>query len=143
MKATKARFASIDEYIATFPKGRQKLLRQMRAVIRAAAPGAAETISYQMPAFRMNSTLVYFSALKNHIGFYPTGSGIAAFKRELSRYETTPGSVKFPVDEPLPVTLIRRIVKFRVAEDRKRATYTTAGTKSAKPRKSAAGKVRA
>jgi uncharacterized protein YdhG (YjbR/CyaY superfamily) len=109
--------SSIDEYIAAFPEDRQALLQQVRATIKAAAPGAEEKISYQMPAFAQKGILVYFAGLKDHIGFYPTGNGIAAFKDELSGYETTKGSVKFPVSEPLPLDLITRIVKFRVSEN--------------------------
>jgi uncharacterized protein YdhG (YjbR/CyaY superfamily) len=138
MKAINAGYTTTDEYIAMFPKDRQKLLKQMRATIRAAAPGSTEKISYQMPAFALRTTLVWFSSLKDDIGFYPTGSGIAAFKRELSKYETTTGSVKFPVDEPLPVALITKIVKYRVAEDRKGATKKSYAKKTSKPRKSAA-----
>ena len=108
MKSTSAGFTTIDEYIAMFPRDRQRLLKQVRATIRAAAPGATEKISYLMPAFAMRTTLVWFSSLKAHIGLYPTGSGITAFKRQLTRYETTPGSVKFPVDEPLPLDLSTR-----------------------------------
>jgi uncharacterized protein YdhG (YjbR/CyaY superfamily) len=137
MKDTSAGITTIDEYIATFPKDRQKLLKQMRATIKAAAPGATEKISYLMPALALRTTLVWFSGLKEHIGFYPTGSGIAAFKRELSKYETTAGSVKFPVDEPLPVGLITKIVKYRVAQDQKSVKKYTSAKKTAKPRKSA------
>ena len=142
MKSTSAGFTTIDEYIAMFPRDRQRLLKQVRATVRAAAPGATEKISYLMPAFAMRTTLVWFSSLKDHIGLYPTGSGITAFKHQLTRYETTPGSVKFPVDEPLPLDLITKIVRFRVAEDQKGAKYKAgkAKTKSktAKPRKSTA-----
>lgn len=121
MDQRKGGYQSIDEYIATFPEEMQALLEEVRATIRAAAPGAEERISYQMPAFAQNGNLVYFAALKNHIGLYPTGSGIEAFKGELSRYETTKGSVKFPINEPLPLDLISRIVRFRVAENLDRA----------------------
>jgi uncharacterized protein YdhG (YjbR/CyaY superfamily) len=121
MDEEKAAYNSIDEYIATFPADKQALLEEVRATIRAAAPGAEERISYQMPAFAQNGNLVYFSALKNHIGFYPTGSGIAAFKDELSGYETSKGSVKFPIGEPLPLDLISRIVRYRVAQNTENA----------------------
>src|SRR5436309_4319459 len=107
-------FSSIDEYIATFPEEKQVLLQAVRATIKAAAPDAEERISYQMPAFALNGNLVYFAALKNHIGFYPTSSGIEAFKDELSAYEGTKGAVRFPIDQPLPVDLISKIVQFRV-----------------------------
>jgi uncharacterized protein YdhG (YjbR/CyaY superfamily) len=121
MKGEKVDFASIDQYIANFPEEIQKTLQELRATIKAAAPGAEEKISYQMPAFALKGNLVYFAALKNHIGFYPTPSGITAFKDELSKYESSKGAVKFPLDKPLPLKLIRKIVKYRVAENLKNA----------------------
>jgi uncharacterized protein YdhG (YjbR/CyaY superfamily) len=121
MDTNKAGFTSIDEYIATFPEETQKILQELRAAIKAAAPGAEEKISYQMPAFALNGILVYFAALKNHIGFYPTSSGTQAFKQDLSKYEGSKGSIKFPIDQPLPLDLISKIVKFRVAENLKKA----------------------
>jgi uncharacterized protein YdhG (YjbR/CyaY superfamily) len=121
MEKKKAGFSSIDEYIETFPEDIQKKLRQVRTTVRAAAPDAEEKISYQMPTFTLNGNLVYFAAFKNHIGLYPTASGTAAFKRELAPYEGAKGSIRFPLDEPLPLKLITRIVKFRVAENRKKA----------------------
>jgi uncharacterized protein YdhG (YjbR/CyaY superfamily) len=117
MESSKGGYRSIDEYIAGFPADTQALLETVRAAIKAAAPGAEERISYQMPAFALHGNLVYFAALKNHIGFYPTGSGIEAFKDELSGYDVTKGSVKFPVNQPLPLDLIRRIVQFRVTQN--------------------------
>src|SRR5438477_8012896 len=114
-------FRSIDEYIATFPPDIQALLEAVRATIKASAPGAEERISYQMPAFALNGNLVYFGALKNHIGFYPTSSAIEAFEDELSMYEHTKGSVKFPVSQPLPLELISKIVRFRVSENLNKA----------------------
>lgn len=118
MKSAKAGFASIDEYIATFPEDIQKILQELRAAIKAAAPDAKEKISYQMPAFALKGNLVYFAAWKNHIGFYPASSGVReAFKDELSSFEGTSGSVHFPFDKPLPLKLIRDIVEFRVLED--------------------------
>ena len=117
MNQRKGGFSTIDEYIAGFPADTQALLETVRATIRAAAPGAEERISYQMPAFALHGNLVYFAALKDHIGFYPTGSGIEAFKDELSGYDVTKGSVKFPVNQPLPLDLIRRIVQFRVTQN--------------------------
>ena len=116
-----AGYTSVDEYIAAFPEDIQALLEAVRATIRAAAPDAEERISYQMPAFALEGNLVYFAALKHHIGFYPTSSGIAAFERELSRYKSSKGAVQFPLDEPLPLELISRIVRFRVAENHARA----------------------
>ena len=121
MESNKAGFVSIDEYIATFPEETQKILEQLRATIKAAAPDAEEKISYQMPTFALKGNLVHFAAHKNHIGFYPTPSGIQAFKHELSIYEGAKGSVQFPIDQPLPLELIGKIVKFRVAENLKNA----------------------
>jgi uncharacterized protein YdhG (YjbR/CyaY superfamily) len=121
MDRQKAGFRSIDEYIATFPEGIQALLQHVRATIRAAAPDAEERISYQMPTFALHGNLVHFAALKNHIGFYPTSSGVAAFKDELTAYVSTPGAIQFPLNQPLPLDLITRIVRFRVAENLDRA----------------------
>src|SRR2546423_5605675 len=115
------RWASMDAYIAAAPPDRRALLEQLRAAIRAAAPEAEETISYNMPAFAQNGTLVYFATMKNHIGFYPTASGIAAFQVELAAYAGTKGAVRFPLNRPLPVDLIQRIVRFRVEENRRQA----------------------
>jgi uncharacterized protein YdhG (YjbR/CyaY superfamily) len=119
MKTASTIPASIDAYIAGFPAGVQKTLQELRLVIRNAAPEAEEAISYQMPTFKLKGNLVHFAAYRNHIGFYPTPSGIAAFKEELSRYKWAKGSVQFPIDEPLPLTLITRIVVFRVQENLK------------------------
>ena len=107
---------TIDDYIARFPEDVQVALEKVRATVRKAAPKAEETISYQMPAFRQNDVLVYFAGWKTHIGFYPVPSAIKAFDKELSAYEGAKGSVKFPLDKPMPVGLISRIVKFRVKE---------------------------
>jgi uncharacterized protein YdhG (YjbR/CyaY superfamily) len=114
-------FRSIDEYIAAFPEDRQALLQAVRAAIKAAAPEAEERISYQMPTFAQHGNLVHFASNKGYIGFYPTPSAIAAFKDELSGYESSKGAVRFPVTQPLPLDLIRRIVEFRVAENLTRA----------------------
>lgn len=110
-------FQSIDDYIATFPEDIQPILKTLRATIKAAAPEATEKFSYQLPTFFLNGNLVHFAAFKNHIGFYPTPSGIEAFKEELSVYKGAKGSVQFPIDEPLPLELVSRIVQFRVAEN--------------------------
>ncbi len=117
MEKNKIGFTSIDEYIATFPKDIQKKLEEMRATIKAAAPEAEEKISYQMPTFFLKGNLVHFAAHTNHIGFYPTPSGIEAFKKELSIYEGAKGSVQFPLEKPLPLKLVSKIVKYRVAEN--------------------------
>lgn len=121
MDGNKASFTSIDEYIALFPPDIQEILQQMRATIHAAAPQAQEMISYQMPAFAQKGILVYFAARKDYIGFYPTSSGTEAFSQELSGYEYTKGTIKFPLDKPLPQDLITKIVKFRLAESLKKA----------------------
>ncbi len=110
-------FTSIDEYIQTFPEATQKRLKEMRSLIKAAAPEASEKISYQMPTFYLNGNLVHFAAFKNHIGFYPAPTGVAAFQDDLKAYKQGKGSVQFPLDEPLPVDLIRRIVAYRVEEN--------------------------
>ena len=124
------RFSSIDQYIATFPETTRVILESLRAAIHAASPEASETISYQMPAFAMNGILVYFAAHNNHIGFYPTASGMQAFAAELSAYETSKGAIRFPIEHPLPLDLISQIVKFRVAENFQRAQAKTAKRKS-------------
>lgn len=117
METNKTGFSSIDEYIATFPPYVQEKLEQMRATIRAAAPDAVEKVSYGMPTFALKGNLVHFGAFKTHIGFYPTPGGIEKFKDELAGYKSAKGSVQFPLDEPLPLDLVRRIVEFRVAEN--------------------------
>ncbi len=117
MEKSKTSFASIDEYIVTFPEEVQKKLEELRAVIKAAAPDAEEKISYQMPTFALKGNLVHFAAYKNHIGFYPTPSGIEEFKDELSAYEGAKGSIRFPLDKPIPYDLIAKIVAFRVKEN--------------------------
>jgi uncharacterized protein YdhG (YjbR/CyaY superfamily) len=111
---------NINEYIATFPEETQKLLEQLRLTIKEAAPEAEEVISYQMPAFRLNGILVYFAAYKNHIGFYPSGSGIANFKEEIQTFKNSKGTVQFPINNPLPIELISKIVKYRVNENLQR-----------------------
>ena len=109
--------ATIGEYIDGQPKAVQKLLRAVRATIRKAAPGAEEAISYRIPTFKQHGNLVHFAAFKHHIGFFPTASGIANFKKELSSYKWAKGSVQFPLEAPMPLNLIGRIVKFRVREN--------------------------
>ena len=112
---------STDDYIGQFPPKTQQILQEMRDLIRASAPGASETISYAMPTFDVNGRhLVHFAGYARHIGFYPIPSGMEAFKQELSRYKTGKGSVQFPLDQPLPRDLIRRIVEYRVEENQRR-----------------------
>jgi len=121
MEGNKITFESIDEYILQFPPKVQEILGVLRKVIKESAPDAAEKISYQMPTFTLHGNLVHFAAYKNHIGFYPTPSGIDAFKHELSEYKGAKGSVQFPIEKPLPYELISKIVKFRVSENIKQA----------------------
>ena len=116
MKNVRKPSGGIDDYISAFPAGTQKALREIRKAIQDAAPAAEETIKYGVPTFVLNGNLVHFAAFKNHVGFYPTPSGIAKFKDELSKYKSAKGSVQFPLDAPLPLRLIQRIVKFRVGE---------------------------
>lgn len=115
---TKTDFETIDEYISTFPEEVQKKLEKIRQTIHEAVPEAEEVISYQMPTFRLNKNLVHFAAHKNHIGFYPTPSGIEAFKSELAPYETAKGSAKFPLNQPIPYELIKKISIYRAEEDK-------------------------
>jgi uncharacterized protein YdhG (YjbR/CyaY superfamily) len=116
--ASRSIAGSIDEYIAGFPEETQTLLQELRELIRATAPDATETISYAIPTFDLNGRhLVHFAGYERHIGFYPVPSGMEAFKDELKPYKQGKGSVQFPLDEPLPTDLIRRIVVFRVEEN--------------------------
>ncbi|TDO28381.1 iron chaperone [Sediminibacterium goheungense] len=115
-------YENTDAYIADFTADKQRLLIQMRATIRKAAPKADEKISYGMPCFFQEGNLVYFAAMKNHIGFYPTSSGVANFTKELEGYITSKGAIQFPLDKPLPVKLITMIVKFRVLENLEKAS---------------------
>lgn len=105
-----------DAYIATFPATVQQQLQKLRNIIRKAAPGAQEVISYGMPAFALNKVLVYFAGYKAHIGFYPTGSGIKHFEHELNGFKWSKGAVQLPISGPLPTNLITRMVKWRVSE---------------------------
>lgn len=115
MNATK----DIDEYIGQFDLPVQALLNQMRAIIAEAAPDAKEVISYGMPAFKQKGVLVYFAAASKHIGFYPTGSGVAAFEEVLTElgYKFSKGAIQLPMDKPLPKDLIQKIVRFRILDD--------------------------
>jgi len=121
MEDNKVKFNSIDEYIGLYPSEIQDILTTLRKVIKESAPEATEKISYQMPTFAMHGNLVHFAAYKNHIGFYPAASGVAAFTDKLVEYKTSKGAIQFPIDKPLPYELIREIVQFRVDENRKRA----------------------
>lgn len=111
------KFDTVQAYIDSFPKETQKLLKQIRKTIKKTAPKAEEKISYGMPGYFLNGQLVFFAGYKNHIGFYATPTGHKEFKKELSVYKQGKGSVQFPIDKPLPLDLITRIVKFRVADN--------------------------
>jgi uncharacterized protein YdhG (YjbR/CyaY superfamily) len=121
MAAQKVAPSTIDEYIAQSPRKVQPVLRKLRVVIKEAAPEATERISYAMPGFHLNGMLVWFAPHDDYIGFYPTGEGIEAFKKELAAYKGTKGSAHFPLDEPMPYELIRKIVKYRVAQNLKKS----------------------
>lgn len=120
---------TIDDYIAGFPGGIQKTLSGLRRAIRAAAPAAVERIAYRMPALYLDGPLVYFAAFKDHISFFPTSSGVEAFRHELSPFEISKGTIRFPLGRPLPLKLIARIVRFRVAENRNAARLAAARKK--------------
>jgi uncharacterized protein YdhG (YjbR/CyaY superfamily) len=128
MKTTaNTKFKTVDEYLSAVPSTTRSILQKLRKTIKQAAPRAEEVISYNIPAFKLNGMLVYYAAHKDHIGFYPTPSGIEAFKKELSDYEGAKGSIKFPIDKPIPFDLVNKIVKFRVQENLRKA-----GTKEKK-----------
>jgi uncharacterized protein YdhG (YjbR/CyaY superfamily) len=121
MKTGQTAPKNIDEYIARFPPEIQEILQKIRLTIRKAAPKAEEAISYMMPTFKLHGNLVFFAAYKKHIGFYPAPRGNEAFKEELSAYEGGKGTIRFPLDKPIPYALISKIVKFRVKENLDRA----------------------
>ena len=112
-------FATIDEYIASFPTEIREILEKIRETIHKTVPDATEAIAYGIPTFRLNGNLVHFAAFKNHIGFFPTSSGIAAFRNELSSYTTSKGTVQFPLEKPVPYDLVEKIALYRAAENRK------------------------
>ena len=117
MAKSKKQLNTVDEYIAAFPKEVQDVLEKIRSTIRESAPKAEEAISYGIPAFILNGrSLVYFAAWKNHVGFYPTPSGIEAFKKELAPFKQEKGSVQFPLDKPISIGLVKKIVRYRVTE---------------------------
>ena len=121
VKTDVSRPDTIDMYVAQFPSNVQKILQKIRTIVQLAAPDAIEAIKYQIPTFVLNGNLVHFAAFANHIGFYPTSSGIDKFKNELSSYKSAKGSVQFPLDQAIPFSLIKKIVKFRVKESCKKA----------------------
>ncbi len=120
---------TIDTYISGFREDVQQILEEIRGVIKDAAPEAEEAIKYQIPTFVLNGNLVHFAAFQKHIGFYPTPSGIAQFKDALSAYSSAKGSVQFPLDSPIPYSLIKKIVKFRVKEARAKMAAKSRGRK--------------
>lgn len=124
---------TIDAYIAAFPEHVQVLLQKVRQAIREAAPQAEEAIKYRIPTYVLNGNLVHFAAYSKHVGFYPTPSAIARFGVELAAYATAKGSVQFPLDQPIPYDLIRRIVRFRVEETQQSAT--TANRDTSRPKR--------
>jgi len=136
MKAKSKRPETIDEYIADFPRNVQPLLEKVRTTIRKAAPGAEEAIKYGMPAFVLNGNLIYFAGYANHIGVYPGSRAIEVFEDELSRLETSKGTVRLPLDKPVPVGLIGKITKFCVKRNEERAN----SRKGAKAQRKAAKK---
>lgn len=113
----KLKYTSIDEYHEAFPAGVQALLDSIRQAIRQAAPQATETISYNIPTFKLKRNLVHYAAFTQHIGFYPAPSALAAFKKELGKYKNSKGAIQFPIDKPLPIPLIKKMVKFRLEEE--------------------------
>lgn len=130
MKSNTPHFASIDEYIATFPPDVQKVLEELRATVKAAAPEAKETISYNMPTFTLNGTyLIYFAGWKKHISVYPIPAGSEAFNKRISKYADRRGTVKFPLDEPIPFKLVTQMVKLQLANNVEKTSYRNKGDK--------------
>ncbi|MBN2086534.1 MAG: DUF1801 domain-containing protein [Anaerolineales bacterium] len=125
MKSAQKPSKEIDAYIKAYPKEVQIVLGKVRAVIRKAAPDAQEALKYGIPTFILNGNLVHFGGFAHHIGFYPTPSGTSTFKKELAPYAGAKGSIRFPLDKPIPYGLIAKIVKFRVKENRAKADSKT------------------
>lgn len=117
MSISKKTFKTIDEYIALFSKDVQNILKALRKAIKDVAPQAEEAIRYQIPTYKLNGNLVHFAAFKDHISFFPTSSGVEAFKEKLNSYKTSKGTIRFPLDEPIPFDLVKEIVRFRVKEN--------------------------
>ena len=126
VKSSKVDFKSIDEYIAAFPEATQKALEEIRAAIKAMFPDAEERISYKMPAFKLNGEyFIHFSAWKNHIGMYPIPAGNEAFQKQIEQYRSAKSSLNFPLDKPMPIKLIEKVIKFRISENLKDAKAKT------------------
>jgi uncharacterized protein YdhG (YjbR/CyaY superfamily) len=122
MKAGK-KFKTVDEYFSSIPTGPKEKLEGLRKAIKQAAPKAKEVISYNMPAFKFHGMVTFYAAYKTHIGFYPTASVISVFKKELEKYELAKGTVRFPLNKPLPLSLIKKIVKFKMSENLVKAEF--------------------
>lgn len=138
-----AAVSEVKDYLALYPPAIRRLLVKMREVVRKAAPGAEEVISYGLPTYKLNGTLLHFGAFKGHIGLYPGPAAIEEFAGELSPYECSKGAIRFPVDEPLPLTLVSRIVKHRIAQNlakQKRNSTAKATGKSAPEARVESGK---
>lgn len=116
MRSSKQKYQTMDDYIESFPKDIQKILEAVRKTIKESAPEAEEAISYQIPTFKLNGNLVHFAAFKNHIGVYPGSEAIKVFKKEFGFYKSSKGAVQFPIDKPMPLALIKKVVKYRVKE---------------------------
>lgn len=134
MENASGKFSTVAEYIALFPQSTQKLLKEVRKAIKEAAPQAEEMISYNMPGYKLDGMLVWFAGYKNHIGFYPKTAAINLLQKELSGYKTSKGAIQFPIDQPMPVELIKKIVSYRVKENTTLAKEK-AVLKKAKPAK--------
>ncbi|WP_276135128.1 iron chaperone [Polluticoccus soli] len=126
---TSLKFKTVDEYMRTVPEQALERAEEIRSIIKAAVPQAEEVISYNMPAYKLNSVLVYFAAYKGHIGFYPTASPMVVFKDELTKYKTSKGAIQFPLDKPIPKTLVKNIVKYRIDQDKEKAALKKAKKK--------------
>ena len=118
---TGIKFKTVNEYFSVLPLNTRSILEDVRKIIKLAAPQAAEVISYNMPAFKLNRVLVYYAAHEKYIGFYPTAAPIEVFKNELSPYKWSKGAIQFPIGQPIPFDLISKIVKFRVQQDMEKA----------------------
>ena len=115
--STKTSISTIDQYIKQFPKDVQPKLRELRDVIKKAAPKATETISYGIPTFKQNGNLVHFGGFKSHIGFFPGAGGVSAFSKDFANYKQSKGTIQFPLDAKMPFTLVRKVVKYRIKQN--------------------------
>ena len=132
METLSMKFNSVDQYIHSLPPQSKAKMIELRALIKKTVPDAEELISYNMPSFNYYSRLVYYAAFKSHIGFYPMASGITAFEKEISKFKWAKGSVQFPIDKPLPTSLIIKIIRFRVKENKEKYELKALKVKSKK-----------